>query len=153
MQWLWSSKKIKSDTVSTVSPSISHEVMGPDAMILVFWMLSFKPTFSHYPFTFIKRFFSSSSLSYIKVVSSPYLSLLIFLPAILSSACASFSQYQLNKIYYICCKFVSKERNLLWRNFEKRKCKWEEFLSRPLEIHVLWSLQIIYNLKVKTVLK
>ena len=39
-------RKIKSDTVSTVSPSISHEVMGPDAMILVFWMLSFKPTFS-----------------------------------------------------------------------------------------------------------
>ena len=40
--------KIKSDTVSTVSPvspSICHEVMGPDAMILVFWMLSFKPTF------------------------------------------------------------------------------------------------------------
>ena len=40
------SKKIKSVTVSTVSPSICHEVMGPDAMILVFWMLSFKPTFS-----------------------------------------------------------------------------------------------------------
>ena len=39
-------KKIKSDTASTVSPSISHEVMGPDAMILVFWMLSFKSTFS-----------------------------------------------------------------------------------------------------------
>ena len=38
--------KIKSVTVSTVSLSISHEVMGPDAMILVFWMLSFKPTFS-----------------------------------------------------------------------------------------------------------
>ena len=38
--------KIKSDTVSTVSPSISHEVMGPDAMNLVFWMLSFRPTFS-----------------------------------------------------------------------------------------------------------
>ena len=29
-------KKIKSDTVSTVSPSVSHEVMGPDAMILSF---------------------------------------------------------------------------------------------------------------------
>ena len=29
-------KKIKSDTVSMVSPSICHEVMGPDAMILVF---------------------------------------------------------------------------------------------------------------------
>ena len=38
-------KKIKSDTVSTVSPSISHEVMGQNAMILVFWMLIFKPTF------------------------------------------------------------------------------------------------------------
>ena len=37
-------RKMKSDTVSTVSPSISHEVMGPDAIILVFWMLSFKPT-------------------------------------------------------------------------------------------------------------
>ena len=37
--------KIKSATVSTVSPSICHEVMGPDAMILVFWMLSFKPLF------------------------------------------------------------------------------------------------------------
>ena len=39
-------KKVKSATVSTVSPSICHEMMGPDAMILVFWMLSFKPTFS-----------------------------------------------------------------------------------------------------------
>ena len=29
-------RKVKSDTVSTVSPSISHEVMGPDAMIFVF---------------------------------------------------------------------------------------------------------------------
>jgi len=38
--------KIKSDTVNTVSPSISHEVMGPDAVIFVFWTLSFKPTFS-----------------------------------------------------------------------------------------------------------
>ena len=28
--------KIQSDTVSTVSPSISHEVMGPDAMIFIF---------------------------------------------------------------------------------------------------------------------
>ena len=37
-------KKIKSDTISTVSPSISHEVTGPDAMIFVFCILSFKPT-------------------------------------------------------------------------------------------------------------
>ena len=38
-------KKIKPVTVSIVSPSICHEVMGPDAMIFVFWILSFKPTF------------------------------------------------------------------------------------------------------------
>ena len=38
-------KKLKSVTVSIVSPSICHEVMGLDAMILVFWMLSFKPAF------------------------------------------------------------------------------------------------------------
>ena len=69
--------KIKSATVSTVSPSICHEVMGLDAMILVFWMLSFKPAFS-LSFTFIKRLFSSS-LSVTRVVSSAYLRLLIFL--------------------------------------------------------------------------
>ena len=68
-----------------------HEVMGPDAMILVFWMLSFKPTFSLTSFTFIKRLFSSSSLSAIRMVSSAYLRLLIFLPAILIPACASSS--------------------------------------------------------------
>ena len=45
-------------------------------------MLSFKPTFSLSSFTFIKRLFSSSSLSAIRVVSSAYLRLLIFLPAI-----------------------------------------------------------------------
>ena len=58
--------QIKSVTVSIASPSICHEVMGPDAMILVFWMLSFKPTFSLSSFTFIKRLFNSSSLSAIK---------------------------------------------------------------------------------------
>ena len=85
-------RKIKSVTVSTVSPSISHEVMGLDAMILVFWMLSLKPTFSlssfhHSSFlTFIKRLFSSSSLSAIRVVSSAYLRLWICLLAIFDSS-------------------------------------------------------------------
>ena len=37
--------KIKSVTISIVSSSICHEVMGPGAMILVFRMLSFKPMF------------------------------------------------------------------------------------------------------------
>ena len=48
--------KIKSATVSTVSPSIYHEVMGLDAMILVFWILNFKPTFSLCSFTFKRHF-------------------------------------------------------------------------------------------------
>ena len=65
--------------------------MGLVAMIFVFWMLSFKPAFSLSPFTFIKRLFSFSSLSAIMVVSSAYLRLLIFLPAILIPACASSS--------------------------------------------------------------
>ena len=47
-------KKIKSVAVSIVSPSICHEVMGPDAKIFVFWMLSFKPAFSLSSFPFIK---------------------------------------------------------------------------------------------------
>ena len=98
------SKNIRSATVSTVSPSICHEVMGPDAMILVYecWLLS---QLFHSPFTFIKRLFSSSSLSAIRVVSSTYLRLLIFLPTILISACAysspaflmMYSAYKLNK--------------------------------------------------------
>src|SRR5574341_193020 len=80
-------------------------------------MLSFQPTFSLSSFTFIKRLFSSSSLSAIRVVSSAYLRLLIFLPAILIPACVSstpaflmmYFAYKLNKhgdniqIDYILC--------------------------------------------------
>ena len=83
--------RIKFVTVSILSPSICYEVMGPDAMILVFWMLSFKPDFSLFFLTFIKRLFSSSLLSAIRVVSSAYLRLLIFLLAILIPDCASSS--------------------------------------------------------------
>ena len=98
-------KKVKSVTVSTVYPSVCHEVMGLDAMILVFLMLSFKPGSSLSSFTLIKRLFSFSLLSAIKVVSSAYLRLLIFLLAILISACDAFSlvfhmmysAYKLNK--------------------------------------------------------
>ena len=84
------SPKLKSATVSTVSPSICHEVMGLDAMIFVFWMLSFKPTFSLSSYTFIKRLFSSSLFA-IRVMSSAYLRSLIFLLTILIPACASSS--------------------------------------------------------------
>ena len=58
---------------------------------LCFWMLMFKPAFSLSTFTFIKRLFSSCSLSAITVVSSAYLRLLIFLSAILIPAYASSS--------------------------------------------------------------
>ena len=92
--------KIKS---ATVSPSTCYEVTGLDAMILVFWMLSFKPTFSLFSFT--KKLFSSSSLSAIRVVSSAYLRLLMFLPPFLIPACnlsspaflMMCSAYRLNK--------------------------------------------------------
>ena len=100
------SKKIKSlSLLPFFSQFICHEVMGRDVMILVFWMLSFKPVFSLSSFTFIKRLFHSSSLSAIRVVSSAYLRLLICLPAILILALASsnsayymmHSAYKLNK--------------------------------------------------------
>ena len=107
ISWLQSSsavilepKKIKSVTVSIVSPSMCHEVMGLDAMIFVFFRSAFSLSS-----TFIKRLFSSSSLSAVRVVLSAYLRLLIFLPEILIPACASsspaflmmYSAYKLNK--------------------------------------------------------
>ena len=72
---------------------------------LHFWMLSFKSAFSLSSFTFIKRLFSSYSLSAIRVVPSAYLRLLIFLPAILIPVCTlsspafhmMYSAYKLNK--------------------------------------------------------
>ena len=72
---------------------------------LRFLNVSFKPTFSLSSFTFIKSLFSSSLLSAIRVVSSAYLTLLIFLLAILIPVCASqspvflviYSAYKLNK--------------------------------------------------------
>ena len=98
-------KKIKSVTVCIVSPSIFHEMMGPDVMILFFWMLSFKPAFWIYSLTFIKWFFSYSLLSAIRVVSSAYLWLLIFLLVVLIPAYAlsspvfhmMYSTYKINK--------------------------------------------------------
>ena len=76
--------------------------MGPDAMIWVFWMLSFKPLFS---FTLIKRLFSYSLLSAIRVVSSAHMRFLTVFPAILIPAwassslafCSMYSAYKLNE--------------------------------------------------------
>ena len=98
-------RNIKSATVSTLSPSICREMMGLDAMILVFGLLSFKQAFYLSSFTFIKMLFSSSSLSAIRVVTSAYLRLFDIFPRILIPACDSsslafcmmYSAYNLNK--------------------------------------------------------
>ena len=71
--------------------SICHEAIGLNAMILVFWRLSFKPALLLPSFTLIKRVFTSSLLSVTRVVSFAYLRLLIFLLAISVPACDSFS--------------------------------------------------------------
>ena len=97
-------KKIKPVTVSIVSPSIHRKVMGLDRMI-IFWTLSFRSDFSLSSFTFIRRLFSSPSLSAIRGASSAYLKLLMFIPGILIPACVSsspvfhmmYSAYKLNK--------------------------------------------------------
>lgn len=83
--------------------------MGLDAMILVFWMLSFKPNFSLSSFTFIKMIFSSL-LSAIRVVSSAYLRLLIFLPAIWIPACVSSSPAF--RMMYSACKLNKQGDNI-----------------------------------------
>ena len=109
-------KEIKSATISIFSPFICNEVMGLDAIILVFWMLSFKPAFSLSSFTFIKRLFSSSSLSAIRVVSYTHLRLLIFSPAILITACASSSLAFC--MIYSACKLNKQGDNIQpWHTF------------------------------------
>ena len=87
-------KKRKSVTTSTFLLSICHAVMGPDAMILVclfVCLFCLNPTLSLSSFILIKRLFSSSSLSAIRVLSSTHLRLLMFLLPILISACDSSS--------------------------------------------------------------
>ena len=97
-------KKIKSLTFSILFLFICHEVTGLDAIILVFWILNFKPTFTLSSFTFIKKLFSSL-LSALLVLPFSYWRLLIFLPAILIPGCSSsslafhmmYNAYKLNK--------------------------------------------------------
>ena len=158
-------KQIKLATVSTVFPSICHEVMGPDSMLSVLWMLSFKPAFSLSSFTYIKRLFSSSSLSAIRVVSSAYLRLLIFLLATLIPACASsnpvfilmYSAHKLNKqgdnIQPRCTPFPIWNQSVVpwpvltvasWPayKFLKRQVRWSGILTSFRIFHsLLWSTQ------------
>ena len=149
--------KIKSLTVFTVSPSICYEVMGPDTMILVFWMSSFKPTFSLSSFPFIKRLFSSL-LSAIRVVSSMYLRLLVFLPAILIPVCAS-SSLAFHMRYFacklnkqsdniqswhtpLCCSMSNSVASWPAYRFLRRQIRWSGILiSWRIFQSLLWSAQ------------
>ena len=93
--------------------------------------LNIEPTFSLSSFIFIKRLFSSS-LSAIRVVSSAYLRLLIFLPEILIPACASsspaflrmYSAYKLNNTVLGPTKTTSSALSLLMRNVSKDVRAW-----------------------------
>ena len=107
-------QKVKSVTVSFVSPSIFHEVMGPDDPIHFFecWVLS--QFFSLSSFTFIQRLFISSLLCVMRVVSSSYLRSSTFLPATLIPACASSSLAF--HMMYSACKLNKQGDNIQpWR--------------------------------------
>ena len=84
--------------------------MWLDAMILAFWMLSFKPAFSLASFTFTQKLYSSSSFSAIRMVLSTYLRLLIFLLAVLIPACDSYSPGFL--MMYLACKLNKQRDNI-----------------------------------------
>ena len=103
-------KKIKFVTLFIFSPIYLPWNDGPDAMIFIFWMLSFKPNFSLSSFTFIKRLFSSSSLSAIRVVLSVHLRLLTFLLAILIPVWASSSLAF--RMMYSACKLNKQSDNI-----------------------------------------
>ena len=158
-------KKIKYLTVSIVYPSICHEVMGEDVMILVFWMLSFKPTFSLSSFIFIKKLFSSYLLSAMRVVSSAYLKLQIFLPVILIPAstsislafCKMYSAYKLKQqgdnIQPWCIPFLIWNQSVVpcliltvdsWPayRFLRRQVRWSGIHISLIIFHsLLWSTQ------------
>ena len=133
-------------------------------------MLSFKPTFSLSSFTFIKRLFSSSSLSAIRVVSSAYLRLMIFLLEILIPVCSSSSPaflmmyfaYKLNKqgdnIQPWCIPFPIWNQSVVpcpvltvasWPayGFLKRQVRWSGIpISFRIFHSLLWSTQSVFGI-------
>jgi len=148
------------------SPSICHEVMGPDAMILVLKLLSWKPAFSCSSFTLIRRLFSFCSLSAIRAVSSAYLWLLIFLLAIFIPACEASSttfhmMYSANKLnkqgdnkWPFCDPFPIWNQSVVpcpvltvasWPSYQflRRQVRWSSGIPISLSIchSLLWSTQ------------
>ena len=139
-------------------------VHQPRASSIMHWILSFKPTLSLSCFTFIKRLFSSS-LSAIRVVSSAYLRVLIFLLAILIPACASsslafhmmYSAYNLNEqgdnIQPWCTPFPIWNQSVVpclvltvasWPEYRflRRQLRWSDIpISWRIFHSWLWSIQ------------
>ena len=101
-------------------------------------MLSFKPTFALSSYTFIKRF--SSSLSAIRVVSSAYLRLLIFLPVILILACAS-------SILAFCMMYSAYKLNNQGDNIQPRH------IPFPIWIHTVKGFSIVNKAQVDVFLE
>ena len=125
--------------------------MGVDAMILVFWILNFKPDFSLSSFTLIKRLFSSSLLSALRVVSSAYLRLLIFIAEIFIPAWASSSilhdvlciNKQGDNIQFLSYHFPSFEPVCSWPvyRFFKRLVTWSGILASFPQIVVIHTIK------------
>ena len=101
------------------------------------FLKSFKPSFSLSSFTFIKRLFSSSSLSVIRVVSSAYLRLLIFLLAILIPTCASSSPVFL-LMYFAYGILLS----------HKKECTWvtSNEVDEPGAYYMEWNMSLLFNM-------
>ena len=130
------------------NPCLPHQQV--DSLPLSHWMLSFKPDFSLSSFTLIKRLFSSSSPSVIRVVLSAYLRLLVFLPAILIPACDSsslafftmYSAYKLHKqndnIQPPCTRFPILNQSfpglLGGRPKPQIHCSWVRVVGKPLNL-------------------
>ena len=127
---------------------------------LSFWMLSFKPAFLLSSFMLIKRFFSSSSFSAFRVISSAYLRLLISLLAILILPCDSstpafcmmYSAYNFNKqgTIYSLDVLLSKHGLMSGSNYclltciqiLRRQARWSGIpISWRISYSLLWSTQ------------
>ena len=80
LQWFWSPRKSNLSLFPLFPHLLAMKWWDWMPSSQFFWMLNFKPAFSLSSFTFIKQLFSFSLLSAIRVVSSAYLKLLIFLP-------------------------------------------------------------------------
>ena len=134
---------------------LMHEVMGPNAMILVFWMLSFKSACSLTSYTFNQRLFSSSSISAISLVSYVYLRLLLFL-TILIPVCASsspalhmmYSAYKLNKqddnIQPWCTPFIAWNQSIIpWFHVCSKCCVLTCIQISEEAVKVVWYFHLL----------